>query len=72
MFPVYIDNRGDPQRSLLIIFSIRYEAMCYDKRDGKSEQPFKKGKLEEVFGFSVCYNGHVTSRYPSHSLELPK
>jgi len=27
MFPVYIDNRGDPQRSLLIIFSIRYEAV---------------------------------------------
>ncbi len=28
--------------------------------EGKSEQPFKKSKIEEVFCFSVCYNGHVT------------
>jgi len=30
-----------------------WDCPCFE---GKSEQPFKKGKLEEVFFFSVCYD----------------
>src|SRR5215472_13895577 len=40
------------------------ETCCFEE---KSRRPFKKSRIREVFFFSGCYNGHVTSRRLSHA-----
>jgi hypothetical protein len=35
------------------------ETCCFEE---KRRRPFKKSRIREVFFFSGCYNGHVTSR----------